>query len=507
LFGCIHVPDFPVQAALRHESKVVPAALFDGSESLLKIVACNKTARSAGVYVGMSKLQAEVCGVVLKRRVRELEDIADAELIDCSYDFSPNVEATSPGTIIIDLAGSERLLGTGKTLAQIILGEVTKRGFESNLSIASNPDTAHYSARGFKGITIIDPCDEARRLSTLPVEVLGLEPDVQDTLHAWGIRILKSLAALPTIPLTERLGQYGLHLQRLAQGAVTRELIPAALPESFQESTELEESVDLLEPLAFILNRLLDQLMERLVERSLATDQIEIILSLEVNSDREINAPVTCGSTLITCQRAIKLPVPTQDAKVLLKLAQLDLAAHPPHAPVKKIRIEATPARIRFTQAGLFQPLAPDPASLEISMARLRAVVGETDLQGRQRVGFPDLLDSHRPDHFQVVPPATKHTNSQPTPRLALRRFRPAIPARVEVSANEVPVWIGFAKQRARVIQASGPWQGNGEWWDAAGEWKHGEWDIKLTLDGHTALYRVFCDLTTKSWFVEGMYD
>ena len=92
-----------------------------------------------------------------------------------------------------------------------------------------------------------------------------------------GSEFSKSLAALPRSYLTERLGQYGLHLHRLARGATMRELIPAALPESFQESTELEESVDLLEPLAFILNRLLDQLMERLVERSLATDQIEII--------------------------------------------------------------------------------------------------------------------------------------------------------------------------------------------------------------------------------------
>jgi len=203
----------------------------------------------------------------------------------------------------------------------------------------------------------------------------------------------------------------------------------------------------------------------------------------------------------------VKLPVPTQDAKVLLKLVQLDLAAHPPHAPVTKIRIEVTPARIRFTQAGLFQPLAPEPASLEISLARLRAVVGEADSRGKPRVGFPALLDSRRPDHFQVVPTTAKHANSQPTPRLALRRFRPAIPARVEVSADEVPVWIGFAQKRARVTEASGPWRSDGEWWDTVGEWKHGEWDISLTLDGHTALYRVFRDLVTKSWFVEGMYD
>lgn len=106
--------------------------------------------------------------------------------------------------------------------------------------------------------------------------------------------------------------------------------------------------------------------MERLVERSLATDHIEIELSLEVQSDIEIHAPLACCSTLTTFLRTIKLPVPTQDAKILLKLAQLDLAAHPPHAPVKKIKIEAVPARIRFAQAGLFQPLAPEPAKLEL---------------------------------------------------------------------------------------------------------------------------------------------
>src|SRR6476660_7726461 len=353
MFGCIHVPDFPVQAALLRESKTLPVALLDGPESLLKVVACNAPARSAGVFIGMTKPQAEICGVTLIKRVQEHEDAAQAELIDAAYNFSPRIEATSPGTIIIDLSGSERLLGTDKTIAQLILGEVTERGFESNVAIAGNPDTAHYATRGFKGITIIGPGDEAQSLTKLPVEVLGSAPDVLDVLHAWGIRDFKSLAALPSIDLTERLGQYGLHLQRLARGAVMRELVPAALPASFQESTELEEPIELLEPLAFVLNRLLDQLMERLIERSLATDQIEIVLSLEVHPDRENNAPVTCGSTLTTYQRTVKLPVPTQDAKVLLKLAQLDLAAHPPHAPVKKIKVEAIPSRIQFTQARL----------------------------------------------------------------------------------------------------------------------------------------------------------
>jgi protein ImuB len=509
MFGCIHVPDFPVQAALLREPKALPLALLDGPESLLKVVACNAPARNAGVGIGMTKLQAEVCGVTLRRRIQEQEEIAQAELIDCAYHVSPKVEDTSPGTVIIDLAGSERLLGTGKTLSQIILGEVAKRGFECNICIAANPDAAHCAAGGFKGITLIDPGDEAHYLSTLPVAVLGPEPDVLDVLHVWGIKNFKSLAALPSIPLTERLGQYGLHLQRLARGEVVRELVPAKLPMSFQESTELEEAVELLEPLAFVLNRLLEQLMERLIERSLATDHIEIELSLEVHSDHEINAPVLSCSTLTAFQRTVKLPVPTQDAKVLLKLVQLDIAAHPPHAPIKKIKVAAIPARVRFAQAGLFQPLAPEPAKLEITMARIRAVVGEADSQGRPRVGFPALLDSHRPDHFHVVPPVAKHIDSgEPaTARLALRRFRPAVPARVEVSAEQSPVWIGFSRKKARVTHASGPWRNGGEWWDAAGEWMREEWDVKLALDGHTALYRIFRDLVTRSWFVEGMYD
>lgn len=506
MFGCIHVPDFAVQAALLHESKSIRLALFDGPESQLKVVACNASARATGISLGMSKLQAEVCGVALRRRAQEHEDAAQVELLESGYNFSPHIEITSPGTVIIDLVGSERLMGTGRTIAQLILGEVTKRGFESNVSIAANPDTAHYAARGFRGIAIIEPGHEAQQLGMLPVEVLGLEPDVQDVLHAWGIKSFKALAALPSIELTERLGQYGLHLQRLARGTIMRELVPAALPPFFQESTELEEPIELLEPLAFVLNCLLEQIMGRLIEKSLATDQIEIELILELSSDRDVNAPVCC-SPLATYQRTIKLPVPTQDGKVLLKLAQLDFAAHPPHAAVKKIKIEAIPARVRYAQAGLFQPLAPEPAKLEISMARIRAVVGETDSLNRQLVGFPTLLDSHRPDHFQVTPAVTKHREVQPSTKLALRRFRPAIPARVEVSAEQAPVWIGFSRRKGRVLHVSGPWRSSGDWWDASGEWKREEWDVNLTLDGHTVLYRIFRDLNTRSWFVEGMYD
>src|ERR1051326_6895531 len=116
MFCCIHLPDFATQAALCGESKNQALALIDGPGSLLKVVACNAPARNAGVLVGMTKLQAEACHVMVSNRVQEQEDTAQATLIECGYAFSPWVEATQPGTVIIDLSGTERLLGDCKTI-------------------------------------------------------------------------------------------------------------------------------------------------------------------------------------------------------------------------------------------------------------------------------------------------------------------------------------------------------------------------------------------------------
>jgi protein ImuB len=508
MFGCIYVPDFPVQAALLDESQEQALALLDGPDSLLKVVACNKPARSAGVRVGVTKLQAKACGIELRKRVPANEKSVQAALIDCAFNFSPRVEATAPGTIIFDLAGSERLLGNEHSIAAGLLDQVTSRGFDCNVSVAANPDAAHCAAKGYRGITLIDDGDEAWHLSPLPVKVLEPEPEIMDIFTAWGIKNLGSLAALPMIQLTERLGQYGLHLQQLAKGAVTRELIPFDLPGLFKECEELEEPIELLTPLCFIINRLLGRLLERLMERSLATDRIEIDLDLEVHADREINS-LSSHSSRITYPRTVKVPVPVQDLRILLKLIQLDLAAHPPFAPVKKISIEAIPARIRYTQAGLFQRSASEPARLEIAIARIRADFGEADARGRGRVGFISIPDSHRPDDFQVrQTPARKTSWDESSPSTnPVLRFRPAIPALIETNAANVPVNVCFLRKRAAVTAASGPWRRGSEWWDSKNKWLRDEWDLQLEVDGQLVEYRVYHDHSAGRWFVEGIYD
>ena len=70
------------------------------------------------------------------------------------------------------------------------------------------------------------------------------------------------------------------------------------------------------------------------------------------------------------------------------------------------------------------------------------------------------------------------------------------------------------------VTQCAGPWRTSGGWWTAdscldgprrhggtkgpVSAWDRDEWDVTLT-DGAT--YRVFRDLSTDAWFIEGVID
>lgn len=514
LFGCIYAPDFPVQAAFRLEptsfTKTTAVAVLDGPDSLQKVFSCNAQARAAGIVPGMTEVQAEALpGLVLRKRWPEQEGAAHSALADCGYSCSPRLESTCPGTVIVDLTGTQRLFGTPSDLGRQLAHRAQQCGFEINVALARNPDAALHAARGFTGITVIDAGQEALRLACLPVEVLQPEPEILETLHIWGINDLRFLASLPATPLVQRLGQRGLHLQQLARGNTQRELILAETPARFRESIELEDAIELLEPLGFILDRILAQLIAML--RSLATDEVQVEFQMEVHADRQLASTRSGVSSQSIHRRALKIPVPTQNSKVLLNLLQLDLAAHPPQAPVKKVTIELIPAKIRFGQAGLFQPRAPEVAKLEVTLARLRATVGEKDQTGRDRVGFPIVTDSYKPDSFEVLPsPSEAQYEQQDSrryrPTLALQLFRP--PVRVEVEASEnVPVSLVIQGMKKQVVNASGPWRKSGAWWDRTGAWERDEWDLELSAYDGTALYRIFRDGKSGHWFLEGKYD
>jgi protein ImuB len=548
MFACIYVPNFPVVAILRAEPELrtQAVAVFEGNPPLEKVLAANEKAASMGIAPGMTKAQAELCTeLMLRPRSALQESAAHAALLDCAQSFSPVVEDEACDTVLLDLSGTESLFGPLPEIVLALHHRARTLGLEAQIATASNPDAAIVGARGFCGVTVIPDGQESERLGSLPVKVLfadRLEGEQKkeaacllETLDRWGIRNLRALGALPEVALSERLGQRGLHLQQLARGTASRTLVPVDDPLVFEEAAELEHPIILLEPLAFLLNRLLEQLCARLASRALATQELRLTLDLDncTGIDQEFenfgipsesdaepgelqskSAPQYFVSSRPSrfC-RTLRLPLPMLDAKLFLKLLQLDLNAHPPGAPIVKIHLAAEPARLRSAQGGLFLPPKPEPEKLELTLARIAAMVGEN------KVGAMELLDTYHPEGFRMrrfisesQPASTPQKLSggveEKSTVTALRRFRPSLCATVTLGSGE-PTHVVCAKKKevqGHVLWKAGPWRSSGDWWEREA-WARDEWDIALQNENSIALYRLVHDLLGGNWFVEGTYD
>ena len=172
-----------------------------------------------------------------------------------------------------------------------------------------------------------------------------------------------------------------MRLHELVQGKSERHLVLVEPPVGFEQSLELEHPVTELEPLSFILARLLNQLCASLNNQALATNELHLRLKLENKTEHE---------------RTITLPTPMRNSKTFLRLLLLDLESNLPQAPITAVAIAAEPAKPRVLQNGLFIPLAPEPEKLELTLARLAKLVGAGN------VGSPELLDTYRPDSFRM---------------------------------------------------------------------------------------------------------
>ena len=340
-----------------------------------------------------------------------------------------------------------------------------------------------------------------------------LREQMLDTLERWGVRDFRTLALLPEHALAARLGKAGTRLQQLARGAAMRTLALCEPPVHFEEGMELESAVETLEPLSFLLNRLLEQLCARLEARALAVQELKLRLQLEprvadeesttceeLEVARDKSFPSDCHEGNFY-MRTLRLPVAMRDPKVFLKLLQLDLAGHPPGAPVCKLWIEAEPARPRLAQRGLFLPITPEAEKLEITLARINAIVGE------RRAGIAKVLDTHRPDAFRmerfVAQPEAVGAHACPTtsdtaetPPFALRILRPARQVRVQLVEGRPAKVAMAARNRERVdlqgivLWSAGPWRSSGDWWaeqpkasdsmEDAQAWDREEWDVAL---------------------------
>jgi protein ImuB len=385
--------------------------------------------------------------------------------------FSPSFEQTAHDTVLFRIDGLQRIHGSPHQIAQAI---ADRAGENTHVAIAETADAALLAARNFPGITV------APDLNDLDISTLPLTEEMAQVFESWGIYTLEQLADLPENGLAERFGPHGVYLQQLARGAIHRPLKIFQPETTYEDRIELDHPISLLEPLLFLIARLLNDQCARLLSNAMAANEVTICLELEDHPEHK---------------RTLHLPVPMRESKSLLKLLQMDLETHPPQAPTIALSLSLKPVHPRTVQTGIFLPVIPAPDKLELTLARIRGIVGENN------VGVPQLLNTHHPHPFRLVSaqPHIANSQKQTANSQSFRFFRPPLPATVELH-HDRPVRISASGIHGKVLNAAGPWRTSGDWWTST-VWNRDEWDIALS---NGSLYRIYSD---PHWFIEGSYD
>jgi protein ImuB len=410
--------------------------------------------------------------------------LSESALAELALSFTPRIQAFGATPVLMDLHGLGRAFPTKEALGHAILDAARERALEANLSLSHSRVVALVLARAQAGLSIVALGKEAAALAPLPLRLLELDRDRAELFARWGLRTFGDLQALPSSGLFERLGAEGPRLMRLALGEDVLPLVPTALPEAFELRLEIEWPVDGLEPLAFLLTRVLEPLCAKLSERGRKAVTMTIQYGLV---DGNVN------------ERLLKPLAPTAEARTWRTLALLDLEAHPPREAIQSLALRAVPTVARRVQFSLLDPAQASPEKLAETLARLH----EWTRDGRS--GAAHVLDTHRPGAFAVgsfAPgPIAGAVREAVTPRLALRAFRPPLPASVRAK-DGAPEFLSASGVSGPVLDRAGPWRVSSDWWDAA--FSCDEWDVLLASGG---LYRIYRDRLRDAWFVAGELD
>jgi protein ImuB len=264
--------------------------------------------------------------------------------------------------------------------------------------------------------------------------------------------------------------------------------------------------VEDLSQLVFLMFRLLDPLCAKLKARSQAATAFEISLALE-NGTSDV--------------RLIRSPSPSSDDKAWRTLIRLNIEGRPPQAPVLSLSLRAESTKARAVQFSFTGAGRSSPERVASALARLQRFFPE------DRIGSPQILDTHTPDQFELRPfdpiptskvrknPKVREIARPPSraPSTALRSIRPPAHAGVNVDMNGTPVSLNvsdhdrFLNVRGRVQACAGPYRLSTQWWNEE-TFARAEWDVEVASEGvDPAAYLIFRDPRNDTWYLAAEID
>jgi len=172
MFATIDLPNFYLQAAMRHqqELRAKPVALIEEQEKKPVIIQLNEPAEKAGIRKGMTPSQAlaRSLEVVIKVRTRRQEKSIQEMLLHFAFTLSPFVETTAPGVCTIQFTDNRDL--TAKVSR--IIEHLAECEISAQAGIAPTPDASVLAAHLARTVLEIDNAREF--LAPLPIETLAM---------------------------------------------------------------------------------------------------------------------------------------------------------------------------------------------------------------------------------------------------------------------------------------------------------------------------------------------
>ena len=337
-----------------------------------------------------------------------------------AQEFSPRYELARADLVIIDVRGLDRLLGSPSTIAAELAREAAARGVRAHIALAATHRLPRSSRSRARASPSSNPasrrprsrrCRSASSSRSAIARTMNAETaeTAENTIQEAILRSLRSLRSNTGAcgrsgswrhcrrPILPRGSDEARRRGRRSRAAKTRVRSSPRCPTSASSRRSSSSGRSRrLEPLSFVLTRLLEPLSTRLERRDRGAAVLHVRLRLGPPAERgELHA------------RRLELPTPMRDVRTLRTLALLDLESHPPAAPIDRVTVVIDPTPGRVLQHTLFTRAHPTPEQLSTLLARLGA------LMGQDRIGAAAAVDSYRPGAFAMRPYAVEHDDDQ----------------------------------------------------------------------------------------------
>ena len=295
------------------------------------VAAASYEARKFGIHSAMpSRTAYQKCpeAVFVRGNMARYKEVS-REIMRIFESYTPLVQPLSIDEAFLDVTGSQRLFGDGKTIAERIRCDIREQtGLTASVGVAPNPFLAKLASDMNKpdGITIVPTEPEAikRFLAPLPIgRMWGVGKVTQKSMLSLGISTIGKLQECDVQILERAIGKRAADgFRRLAHGIDDRDIARDTKDKSISNETTFKEDATDRDQIEATYKRLIDQVGGRIRKAGFFATTVHLKIR---------------WADFSTITRQTKLAIPCCDDITLRETGMALLGQHLCNRPVRLI--------------------------------------------------------------------------------------------------------------------------------------------------------------------------